>query len=267
MKEKDFDQLIAAAFGELRAEEVTRLEGELDAAGRAELEAFRRLQGSLNAMPTPGPCQVSPEMLRDRILSEGVRSRPLFLTWLPRIATTGIAAALGLFLLNNLNQDSKATEPVAKPTQVATATGPKQGTILEAGPKLEPGLSNSALPRSDGDIISADESVRIVEAQSVERSTRRETTRVSSRTKPLPKKVGPVSAGFGGSSMAKLTETPKSPIPDRVVSRGSDETIGAEAAMAEAVVSTVVIVTSEEGEVGAPVATEVSTANDLGIKG
>lgn len=261
MKEKDFDQLIAAAFGELRADEQAKFEAGLDAEGKAELAEFKKLSASLGAMPTPGPCQVSPEMLRDRILGEGVRSRPAFLSWLPRVAVTGIAAALGFFVLNSLDRTTEPTAPVTKPTQVAVSTVPNQGTVLEAGPNLDPGINRIERPRSDGEV----ESVRIVEAAPVVQKPRSERVRVSKRPKAAMKKVSPVINLDGmklsaGSGVAKAVVPPNAP-------GANPEVIGADAAMAENVVSTVVIVTSEEGEVGAPVATEVSTANELGIKG
>ncbi|MBL8048221.1 MAG: hypothetical protein JNJ45_06015 [Chthonomonas sp.] len=248
------DQLIAAAFGELSAQETARLESGLDAEGQATMVAFAKMRAAMGQLPDPGPCQVSPEMLRDRILNAGVQTRSPWALWLPRVGLGGLAAVLGFVVMNSLTKPNESPVNTTTPVQVATSKPAPKPIVVDTTPELEPApLSTGAILGPDRPIGEAD--VRDEPRRVVRKVRRAETPVVKEQSKAVAEaKLDGVGsdtargAAFGGSA-------PTAPM------------IAAEAAplMSE---PTVVIVDAEEGEVGAPVAIEVSAATeDVGIKG
>lgn len=255
MKEKDFDQLIAAAFDEMRAEDRAALEAGLDPAAKAELAAFTQLRETMGRLPEPGACQVSPEMLRDRILNAGVQSKPAWFGWAPRLALGGLAAALAFVVMNTFTSPgTSAPTPspaisVAKNDPVVTKApvDPAPEVPVVVTPKVDK-------PMSEGEVTEAPRSVvRKTRVSSGRRSARRSADAV----------VTKVEAVVAQPKAVVAAETAGAPAMDSAMARsmrgGSSE---------ETAVATVVIISQEEGEVGAPVATEVSAGSeDVGIKG
>jgi hypothetical protein len=97
MKRRELDQLINLAFGELSAEESSRVEGSLNPASSHVLEDYRRLSSDLrllNNIPEP---QIGTERIREAILRQGLKRRTSAARW-GLVALPCAVAALALLV-------------------------------------------------------------------------------------------------------------------------------------------------------------------------
>ncbi|MCE9559257.1 MAG: hypothetical protein K8R88_09920 [Armatimonadetes bacterium] len=251
MKDNKLDQLINSAFGELSADQSKELLSSLSAAESKEYADLTAMRVALSALPEPGECQVSTEMLRDRILGAGVAMRkPFQWKWIT-LALPGVAAVfVATMFLNNPKSDSTLEVPV----KVATITTSPE--VIEPTPM---GILETPSPstHSDGDpdVAKPAEQARRKDSGHVTRKAlRRGSVRILETDKPnVAAKAAPIGRSEGGST-ENVTPAPSIQADSLVLKPNSPETV-------------VVISEGSEGPAGTQVAEEVNSSSDVIING
>jgi len=250
---KKEDLLLTGAFGELNPSDEAAFVASLSASELKEFEMLSELRRDMRHLSVPEECQVSVEMMRDRVLAAGVAPRSGFnLRWLGFALPTAACLAIGIFLFNQPG-DSVVHED--KPVEVALTTP----DTLKPQPNLEPSTKelvakpNVSKPVAEGDVeeVAQLEPVRTIVARKKSVSPRK-------ASKPMPKiavpgapavntkpKESPVDGSFDAAAPIIIS------IPE--VSSSSDD---------------VVVISSETiSETGTQSAQEVASASGVVIDG
>lgn len=262
MNEKDLNRLIESGFGELSETEERSLRSTLSGEDAREIAQFEELRKLMNELPEPGPCQVSWERVQHRIET----AQPPRTAWkwaMPWWATGALATALGAVLFFSLRSggaDRPATELATNTVTEHVVPLPDQAPAMDS--QVQP-----APPRPMADSGPAEP--RPVHGAAVSKASK-----VVSEPRMTQVRVAKASARRNRPSaeptvtVTILPGEAESPDFGAPAAKAMDHAMMADPIIhVESDPDTVVVIAREEGEIGAPVATEVSTTHELGLQG
>lgn len=181
MKNHHDESIIALAFGELTEAEATKLKAEI--AGNEEsrelLAGYAAMKEDLKRLEVP-PHQLSTERLRDAILGQGLKPKPVFpwkLAWMP-VAAAAVAVLASQFMGSGRDAGSVA---------ISTTDSAKSASALDPSLRFDPvgDLVLESLPDLRDELPPANETVRAEKSGNTKnlsynrRSSRRAETRVA----------------------------------------------------------------------------------------